>query len=281
MWPLPAGAIDQLLAEDAAAGDLTTEALGIDDHPGRIIFHARRGMTVAGIENAAAMLRHCGVMVDIRVASGGLAAAGAMLLTGTGPAGGLHRGWKAAQTLVEILSGIATAARAMVDVVAAVDPAVRVACTRKTFPGGRRLSQEAVRAGGAILHRAGLSETVLVFPEHRVFLRGEPLEDLVHRLRRGAPEKKLVIEVGTVAEAAAAISAGFDVIQLEKVTTGQVATVAAMAKMAPLVPLVAVAGGVTVGNAADFVRSGAGLIVTSWPYAAPPAEVSVTIERIE
>jgi molybdenum transport protein len=77
--------------------------------------------------------------------------------------------------LVEILSGIANAARAIVDAVEAVDPNLRVACTRKTFPGGRRLSHLAVKAGGAILHQSGLSETILDFAEHRAFLGDEPL----------------------------------------------------------------------------------------------------------
>jgi len=47
------------------------------------------------------------------------------------------------------------------------------------------------------MHRLGLSETVLVFPEHRGFLGDEPLAETVQRLRSAAPEKKLVIEVTT------------------------------------------------------------------------------------
>jgi len=45
------------------------------------------------------------------------------------------------------------------------------------------------------VHRLGLSETVLVFPEHLAFLGDEPLPALVARLARAAPEKKLIIEV--------------------------------------------------------------------------------------
>lgn len=50
------------------------------------------------------------------------------------------------------------------------------------LPWRPRLGQMAVKAGGAILHRAGLSETELVFAEHRVFLRDESLASIAQRL---------------------------------------------------------------------------------------------------
>ena len=275
-WPSES-LIDALLLEDGAEGDLTTEALGLKGRRGRIVFTARAAMTVAGVELSAAMLERRGAPVRLGCRTGDALSAGAEILSGEGDASGLHLAWKVSQTLVEILSGVATSARAIVDAVEAVDPHVRVACTRKTFPGGRLLSHLAVKAGGAILHRAGLSETVLVFAEHRAFLRDEPLASISKRLRRAAPEKKLAIEVGSVEPARGAIEAGFDVIQLEKFSPEAVADVASFARGRASPPLIAAAGGVTAANAAAYVRAGAGLIVTSAPYSAPPRDVSVTI----
>ncbi|BBE71943.1 ModD protein [Oharaeibacter diazotrophicus] len=266
--------VERLLAEDVPAGDLTTDALAIGAMPGRLTFAARGPTTVAGIEVAGQILGHVGATVALAVASGTTVPAGTPLLVADGQAGALHRGWKVAQTLVEVLSGIAGAARSLVDAAAAVDPAVRVACTRKTVPGTRRLSQIAVVAGGAVLHRHGLSETVLLFAEHRAFLAGEDLAALAARLRHGAPEKRLVVEVGEPGEARRAIAAGFDVIQLEKFKPDEVAAVAAAR---PAHVLLAAAGGIDPSNAAAYVRAGAGLLVTSWPYTARPAEVAVTI----
>lgn len=271
--------IEALLVEDIPASDLTTEALDIGAQRARMTYRARRAMTVAGIEIAAGVIQRCGATAAVRIATGQRVEPGAVLLEGEGSAEALHASWKVSQTLTEILSGIATATRAVADAVEAVNPAVRVACTRKTFPGGRRLSQLAVRAGGGILHRAGLSETILVFAEHRVFLNGEPLAQIAGRLRRAAPEKKLGIEVDTVAAAGEAIAAGFDVIQLEKLIPAQVAEVAAIARTAPVPPLVAAAGGINAANAASYAEAGAGLIVTSWPYYAGPADVKVLIEK--
>ncbi len=270
---------EALLDEDAFSGDLTTDALALRGRRGRIAFSARRAMTVAGLELAAAMLGRREADVTLFRRSGDRVEAVEELLAGEGDAAGLHLAWKASQTLVEILSGIASSTRAIVDAVEAVDPGVRVACTRKAFPGGRRLSHLAVKAGGAILHRAGLSETILVFAEHRAFLSGETLASLAARLRREAREKKIAVEVGTVAEAGEAVEAGFDVIQLEKFTVAAVAEVVAFAR-GRASPLIAAAGGVNASNAADLVRAGAGLIVTSAPYSAPPRDVSVSIGAV-
>ena len=214
--PVPPSLIERLLAEDVPHTDLTTEALGIGAVQGRMEFRARGAMTVAGIDIAGALISHAGAEASVQVPPGARAEPGDLLLSAVGPAAALHLSWKAAQTLTEILSGIATATRALVDAVEAVNPDVKVACSRKTVPLTRQLSAMAVRAGGAIAHRLGLSETILVFAEHRVFLPDASLKELAARLRREAPEKKLGIEVATVAEAREAIEAGFGIVQLEK-----------------------------------------------------------------
>ncbi len=269
-----------LLLEDAACGDLTTEALGLHGRRGHVVFFARGPMTVAGTELAAAMFMRRGIPVVLHRRSGESVRSGAQLLAGDGDAADLHLVFKAAQTMVETLSGMATAARAMVDAVEAVNPDARVACTRKAFPGGRRLSHVAITAGGAIVHRAGLSETILIFAEHRAFLRDNSLGAVMDRLRRVAPEKKIAIEVDDVKEAREAIDAGFDILQLERFSIEAVGEVAELARARAIPPLIAAAGGVTVANAADYVRAGAGMIVTSAPFGAPPADVAVSIAEV-
>lgn len=271
--------LEKLLAEDAPYGDLTTDALDIAGEPGEIRFAARSAMTVAGIEEAKALLELAGVAVRIETPSGSVVKAGAALLVGQGPAGGLLRAWKVAQTLVEIWSGIATATRQIVVAARAINPGVAVACTRKNVPGTKALAVAAVKAGGGVMHRLGLSETVLVFPEHRVFRPHDDFAGLAHDLRTRLPEKKLVIEVNAVADGVAAAKAGFDVIQTEKFSAAAVAQLASdIAAMSPR-PVIAAAGGINPDNAADYVRAGAAVLVTSWPYTARPADVAVSISR--
>jgi molybdenum transport protein len=184
-----------------------------------------------------------------------------------------------AQTLIEIWSGVASAARAIVDAAKAASPHVAVACTRKTTPGTKPFAIAAIKAGGATVHRLGLSETVLVFPEHLAFLGDEPLPALVARLARAAPEKKLIIEVTAIAAALAAAEAGFDVIQAEKFSPAEISALRKQLVSARRRPLIAAAGGVNAENAAAYASAGADVLVTSSPYLARPRDVQVRITR--
>ena len=66
-------------------------------------------------------------------------------------------------------AGIAAAAQAIVEAAQQVNSDVVIACTRKTLPGTRALSIKAIRSGGAVPHHLGLSETIIVFAQHRTF----------------------------------------------------------------------------------------------------------------
>jgi molybdenum transport protein len=283
-WPMPTIAsraeLEQLLADDIPYGDLTTEALGIGAEHGSMQFTARDTMVLALAEDAAAIIELTGCRVELHVGSGTMLESGSPILTAHGPASALLRSWKVAQTLIEIWSGVATEARAIVDAATRVAPYITVACTRKNVPGTKRFAVAAVKTGGAVMHRLGLSETVLVFPEHRAFLGEEMLYESVERLRRAAPEKKLVIEVNTIEAAIIAAAAGFDVVQAEKMAPSEFASlVARMASMASIRqrPVVAAAGGIHSGNVAAYAQAGADVVVTSSPYLARPRDVQVRI----
>jgi molybdenum transport protein len=272
--------LERLLEDDVPYGDLTTETLAIGAAAGVMAFSARSPMVLALVEDAAAIIELAGCRVEMVASSGTRLAPGAPILTAYGPAAGLLRGWKVAQTLIEIWSGVASETRAIVDAARAVAPRIAVACTRKNVPGTKRFAVASVRAGGGAMHRLGLSETVLVFPEHRAFLDEMPLFEVVERLRKGAPEKKLVVEVTGIDAAVAAAVAGFDVIQAEKFTpadmTALVRRINAMAYGSAR-PLVAAAGGINAANAADYAATGADILVTSSPYLARPRDVQVRI----
>ncbi|CAN1723598.1 putative pyrophosphorylase ModD [Hyphomicrobium sp. 1Nfss2.1] len=273
--------LEALLADDVPYGDLTTAALGIGSSAGRMTFKARGQMVVAEVESAVALLRLAGCeSVTAQTCSGDVLEAGAVILTATGSAEALHRGWKVSQTLIEAWSGVASAARAIVEAARRVAPDIGIACTRKNTPGTKSFAARAVQAGGASMHRLGLSESVLVFPEHRAFLADVPLAELVARLRRAVPEKKLVIEAKSIATALEAAAAGFDVVQAEKLSPADIQALVAALKAAPKRPLIAAAGGITTENAAEYAGTGADVLVTSMPYFARPRDVAVSIEAV-
>lgn len=272
--------LEALLADDVPYGDLTTDALGIGTMPGMMRFVVRDPMALALAEDAAALVEMAGCRVELLASSGAVLEKGAPILTANGPATALLRSWKVAQTLIEIWSGVATEAHAIVQAARAVAPEIAVACTRKNVPGVKRFAVAAVKAGGAVMHRHGLSETVLLFPEHRAFLADASLTEMAARLRHAAPEKRLVIEVTTQEQAIAATEAGFDVIQTEKLSPDQIVALVAeltgTASTRPR-PVIAAAGGINAANAAAYARAGADVLVTSSPYTARPRDVQVHI----
>jgi molybdenum transport protein len=266
-----------LLREDAPHGDLSTRALGLTGCAVQIHFQARGAGVVAGIEAATRLLQLCGVAAQPAVASGARVDDGAPLLGGQGPAEGVLLGWKVAQNLVEAASGMARGAAAIVDVLRAEGFDIALACTRKAPPGTHWWAAQAIEAGGAVMHRLGLSETLLVFPEHRALLPADEVAARLQALRHQQPEKRLVVETGDEDEALALARLGVDVLQLERFTPEAVARLHQALRAEGLAPRLASAGGVNRGNALAYARTGADLLVSSAPYFAPPAEVQVRI----
>ncbi len=268
--------LQRMLADDVPFGDLTTEALDIGHLPGEMTFIARDSMTLALVEEAASIIELAGCRVELRARSGDDLPAGSAILTARGAASGLHRSWKVAQTLIETWSGVASAARSMTLRLRAVAPETSVACTRKHIPGVKPYAVAAVKAGGAIMHRMGLSETVVVFPQHLSFIDDRAWTALVVKLRRAAPERKLVVEVESVDDGVAAARAGFDVVQAERFKPSEIAELAGKIDRSIVI---AAAGGIDADNAVDYAIAGAKVLVTSWPYSARPRDVQVRMSR--
>lgn len=261
-----------LLRDDVPFGDLTTDSLGIGQARGQMVFRARQPMIVCAVEEAVRLIALGGATARVLRPSGYALSGGEPMIEAKGSAAALHRAWKAAQVLVEWASGIATATAGIV----AAAQGLPVACTRKHAPGTKALSVKAVRAGGATLHRLGLSESLLVFPQHRVFL-AEPPEAAVARLHAEEPERKVVVEVTDLDEARMWARAGADVLQLERFSPEAVIACRQALEPGPWRPLLAVAGGVRADNAAAYVQAGVDFLVTSSPYLAPPRDVAVSM----
>ena len=270
--------VDALLAEDVPYGDLTTEALGLAGRPARLTMAMRAPSTLCGIELARDLFLAADAGAEVLAATGDEVPQGGAILSAEGPGGAIFAAWKVAQTLVEYLSGIATVTHQLVAAARAVAPDIAVVTTRKTFPGTKSMMIAAIRAGGAAPHRLGLSETLLVFPEHAAFL--DDLGAQVSALRRAMPEKKVVVEVKSLEAVSALLPARPDIYQCEKMTPEMIAEVVRLVKAADPGIEVAAAGGVNVQNAAQYAAAGAQILVSSAPYWAKPADVKVVISPL-
>lgn len=270
--------IDRWIDEDVPGPDLTSWLLGIGAQSAEINFRTRAPVVVAGSAVAARVLERCGARITGIVASGEHAASGAILLRATGDAAHLHRGWKVAQNLLEQACGIATHTRELVARARTVRPDLPLYATRKYPPGFKRLAMEAYLAGGALPHRLGLSETVLVFPQHLAFVGG--LEGLLERLDSLRPrlvEKALVVEVESLEQARVAARAGVDVLQFDKLPAGGLRTAVEEIRTCwPRVRLLA-AGGIGTGNIDKYAATGVDGLVLSSVYRAEPADIGVRL----
>ncbi|MCO6515215.1 MAG: ModD protein [Snodgrassella sp.] len=281
MFYLSDAELDRLLLDDIAYGDLTTRALGIGQQNGQISFCRRQTGRVSGVAIAVRLLQKLALKVVTHVRDGDDVAAGAVLLTAVGNMENLHQGWKVAQNVLEWCGGVAQYMAQMVATAQTINPLIQIACTRKSIPGTKSLAIAAIIDGGGILHRAGTAESILLFANHRRFC-AEPdnWEAMVTRLRRAAPEKKVIVEADNVEEALAALNAQADIVQLDKFTPEQFAWVLMQRQVLAPNSLLSAAGGITLLNVADYVRAGAELLVTSAPYYAQPTDIKVWLEPV-
>ena len=273
--------IERSIEEDVPYGDLTTHLLGISRQQGVISFSSREDTVLCATEEAGLLLEKCGCRITGIQPSGTQVSAGTTFLVSEGNAQALHTAWKAAINLLEYASGIATRTHRIVSAVKSANPWAEVVSTRKSFPGTKKLVIKAITAGGALPHRLGLSESVLVFKQHMKFVGGlEPFLRMVDDLRRRAVENKVIVEAESAEEALLIARTGVDVIQLDKLPVAVVKRLVPEIRAVDPRVVISIAGGVNENNAAEYAATGVDLIVLSSVYFGKPADIQVDMEPL-
>lgn len=268
-----------MLKEDCPFDDITTNGLGISEKPAQALLTARDEMVICGVEEAKRLFELAGAQVSTKTKSGKRLSAGETIMTVSGKAGSIHMAYKTAQTLMEILSGIATKAATIVNEAERKNPKCRVVCTRKHMPGMKQAALKAIMAGGAHPHRLGLSDFILVFAEHlNLCDPTQSLEEHIHKLKNHLPERKICVESHDIEQAFLFAKAGADIIQLDKIPPAEIHILRARIDKLPHPPLLSAAGGINAENAGLYAEAGADILVTSQPYYAPPKDVKVQIK---
>ena len=130
--------------------------------------------------------------------------------------------------------------------------------TRKTTPGLRMLEKYAVRCGGGVNHRSGLSDMALVKDNHVVAAGG--VAEACRLVRSLAPSVPVEIEVDSLAGLAEAVDAGADEVLLDNFDVAElVQAVAYRDANAPGVTLEA-SGGLTLDTADELAATGVDFI---------------------
>ena len=281
LYQLSESDIERFVDEDVPYGDLTTSLLDIGHLDGKITFTSRETTTLCCTEEAARVLERCGASVTSCMQSGTTVDAGVVILSANGPAGALHAGWKVALNMLEYASGIATRTRTIVNRVTAVKPGIRVVTTRKSFPGTKKVAMKAIMAGGALPHRLGLSESVLVFRQHTAFCGGlDNFLQTITDLKAKTAEHKIIVEAETAEEAMKIVAAGVDVVQIDKLPPEELSLlVRQLHQEAPSVN-VSAAGGITAQNASAYAETGVDILVLSSVYFGKPSDIAVSISPL-
>jgi nicotinate-nucleotide pyrophosphorylase (carboxylating) len=183
------------LVEDVGRGDRTTQALFTDGaRAGGADWAAKEAGVVAGLPIAARvfhLLNEQTVFVAL-LAEGEHCEAGQAIARIDGSLDALLIGERVALNLAMRLSGIATATRQYVNQIA--DLPTQFVDTRKTTPGLRLLEKYASRVGGAINHRMGLDDAVMIKDNH-IAVAGS-IGEAIAQIREQIPYP-LTIEVET------------------------------------------------------------------------------------
>ncbi|MEE9606852.1 MAG: carboxylating nicotinate-nucleotide diphosphorylase [Myxococcota bacterium] len=268
--------VELALREDLGSGDATTPLVIEEDRAGAARIEARQGLVVCGLAVVEAVFRE----VDPRIAfhsharEGARVEAGRCLAVVAGPLRAILAGERTALNFLARLCGVATWTRRFVD---AVDGAgVGIVDTRKTVPGWRALDKYATSVGGALNHRAGLFDGILLKDNHVALAGG--VAAAFKAARAAAPAGlRIQLEVESEVEARAAVEAGADFLLIDNCAPAEIRRIVEQLAGRALLE---VSGGITLENVRAIAETGVQRVsIGALTHSAPAADVALEIER--
>ncbi len=246
------------LLEDVGTGDLTGKLVP-DDRRARARVLVREAAVLCGAPwfEGVMLAVDQDITIDWRYAEGDMMAADSIVCMIEGSPRALLTAERAALNFMQLLSGVATATRRYVDVVAGTRAAILD--TRKTLPGLRQAQKYAVRVGGGQNQRMALYDGILIKENHIAAAGGiTPALQAAFALDAGVTVQ---IEVETIEQLQEALGAGVKSVLLDNFDLGMMREAVAIA--AGRVPLEA-SGNVTRARLKDVaVNAGRALLEAS------------------
>src|SRR6185437_3503500 len=180
---------------------------------------------------------------------------------------------RTALNFLQRMSGIATLTRKFVDAAAGK---IAVLDTRKTTPNLRVLEKYAVRAGGATNYRFGLFDAVLIKDNHIAIAGG--VTAAVEKARQKNPDLTIEVEADTLAQVDEALAAQADIILVDNMPTGDIATAV---KRAAKKAKIEISGGVTLDRMPELAATGADFVsIGALTHSAPAIDISLDISPL-
>ena len=175
------------------------------------------------------------------------------------------------------LSGVASHTRRWVDALAGTE--TRVRDTRKTTPGMRDLDKYAVRCGGGVNHRRGLSDAVLIKDNHVVAAGGVGAAIRAARAyvaSHGRPDTVVQCEIDRLSQLDEALEAGAIQILLDNMSPPDMAQAVVRAKAFDPRVLLEASGGLTIETVGEVAATGVDFIaVGALTHSSPILDIAL------
>ncbi len=278
--------IDAALAEDLGTGDVTSQWTVPAGATGEAEVVAKAVGVLAGVDVAAAVFRRFDPRLELRVdvSDGDAVGPGDRVLVVSGSLESILGAERTALNFLGRLSGIASAAGRFVGAVEGTG--CRVLDTRKTTPGWRELEKRAAASGGAVNHRAGLYDMVLI-KENHIRAAGGAAEALVAAIgpaREAGLEVE--IEVTDLEELEQALAGGPDGARPDRILLDNMSidqlerAVNRVRALAPPRPLLEASGGVTLETARRIAETGVDFLSAgAITHSAPALDLSLQVRQ--
>jgi nicotinate-nucleotide pyrophosphorylase (carboxylating) len=275
--PLDPGVYRELvrraLAEDFGWGDVTTETVIDRAQKARGVLQAKSACVIAGLDVASEAFRQLdpGVSVLVHRNDRSRCDVGTIVAEYRGQASALLTAERTALNFLQRLSGIATLTREFVE---AAGGRLTVLDTRKTTPLLRALEKYAVRAGGAVNHRSGLDDGILIKDNHIRLAGG--IEQAVTRMRKANREMPTEVEAQSLEQVDEALRAGADIVLLDNLSTGDITEAVKRCRGRAKTEI---SGGVTLARIRELAGTGADYVsIGALTHSAPAVDLSFEIE---
>lgn len=272
--------LDKIIQDDVPYWDITTELLNLKGKAKLVISNRNAECVLCGSEEASRIAKKLSLEVTEFKPSGSKLLPNEVFFKAFGDVKNVHKAWRICANLMEHMSGIATKTYEMVKKAKAVNENIEIVTTRKSVGFNKRLIIKSILTGGAMPHRLGLSDSILIFDQHKIFFKTEQnFIDAIKRLKQKAKEHKVSIEVSSLEEAVKYVDI-VDMIQFDKMAPSLLKEAVSRLKSVKPSIIILIAGGVNLSNVEEYARTGVDVIVTSSLFSAAPADFKATIEPI-
>ena len=272
--------IAEALAEDVGSGDWTTRYCVDARLQANARIVARQPGFVAGLAAAAEVFHQLGgAELSRKVDPGARVERDSVIAMISGSARDILTGERVALNFLCHLSGVATLTRRFVDAIEGTS--ARITHTRKTTPLWRELERSAVRAGGAVSHRSGLDDMILI-KENHIVCSGS-LTEAVQRARasntRGLP---IEVEARNLEEVREAASTGVNRIMLDNMDAEDVGRAVEAIRAVDEEIEIEASGGINLDNVHEYAERGVNYIsVGAITHSAPVLDLSLLFDTVE